>query len=355
MRADESPADKARDIAWEQTVELPVGVPSAEIQERMVARIESLEPIPGGKHRAVLSYNPEVVGGEVPQLVNVIFGNISLKTGIKVVEISWPDELLTPGPGHGIPGLRKMARVTETRPLVCAALKPMGLSPTQLAEICRQFALGGVDFIKDDHGLANQTASPYRERVERCQAAVEEANRETGGSTSYFPNVSGPLFVMAQRRDIAVDAGCRGVLLNPFIVGLDAVRWIRESSDLAILAHPALSGGLLAPDHGIAVDVLMGQLLRVVGADGSIYINAGGRFPVSMDDCHAINRRLREPLGDLLPALPTPGGGISVARVPYWMDAYGPDTMFLIGGSFYATGDVRRAVGKLLQTIRLSG
>ena len=34
------------------------------------------------------------------------------------------------------------------------------------------FAKGGIDLIKDDHGLANQNYAPYEERVRACCAAV---------------------------------------------------------------------------------------------------------------------------------------------------------------------------------------
>jgi len=44
----------------------------------------------------------------------------------------------------------------------------------------------GVDLIKDDHSLADQTSAPFAERVERCQEAVVRANDETGGNALYF-------------------------------------------------------------------------------------------------------------------------------------------------------------------------
>jgi ribulose-bisphosphate carboxylase large chain len=55
-----------------------------------------------------------------------------------------------------------------------------GSSTAALAEMAYQLALGGIDVIKDDHGLANQTWSPFEERVTACCAAVAKANEETG-------------------------------------------------------------------------------------------------------------------------------------------------------------------------------
>ena len=46
-----------------------------------------------------------------------------------------------------------------------------------------------------------------------------------------------------------------------------------------------------------------------------------------------------------------PGGGIDVRRVPGLLERYGPDTIFLIGGSLYAQGDLARAVAELRETL----
>ena len=60
-------------------------------------------------------------------------------------------------------GWRDILDVHE-RAILCTAIKPMGLSPEELAEMTYKFALGGIDIIKDDHGLSNQSFSPYEER-----------------------------------------------------------------------------------------------------------------------------------------------------------------------------------------------
>ena len=54
------------------------------------------------------------------------------------------------------------------RPFTFTALKPMGLPPEALAEEAYRCALGGIDLIKDDHGLMDQPFAPFRERVERA-------------------------------------------------------------------------------------------------------------------------------------------------------------------------------------------
>ena len=121
---------------------------------------------------------------------------------------------------------------------------------------------------------------------------------------------------------------------------------------MAVFAHPSMSGVFFQPGHGILPEILYGELYRIVGSDGVIYTNAGGRFDFSQATCDAINANLRKPLGSLRPAFPVPGGGVDVARAHHWVERYGVDTILLIGGSLYAQGDLTRASRRLVDTIR---
>ena len=243
----------------------------------MVGRVEALAPLAERRWRVAISYDPATVGSEVPQLLNLLFGNISMKPAILVTGIEWPDPLLGAlgGPRLGIAGIRALCRVSERRPLLCTALKPVGLSAQQLAELCYRFALGGIDIIKDDHNLADQPTAPFRERVARCQEAVSQANGETGGHSVYFPQLARGSPAIQEDLALAREAGCRGVMVSPVIVGLDTVRWLAAASGMAVFAHPSMSGVFFQPGHGILPEILYGELYRIVGSDGVIYTNAG--------------------------------------------------------------------------------
>jgi ribulose-bisphosphate carboxylase large chain len=348
----ETAEEKALGIALEQTVELPMDSIDADIRERIVGRIDELTPLTDTQHHVRISYPLAAIGAEPTQCLNLLFGNISLKRGIRIVDIDWPQVLLQAfgGPAHGRDGLRALLGKPHG-PLLCSALKPMGMSAGQLAERCYQFALGGVHIIKDDHGVADQPDAPFAERLLRCQDAVARANDQTGQHSLYFPNVTAGYRELPQRLQAAKDAGCKGVLINPWITGLDAMRFARDEFGLALMAHPALTGAYFAPDHGISAELLLGDLFRLAGADASIYPNVGGRFGFSVDTCEAINSHLRRPLPGIKPSLPTPGGGMDIARAPEWIRRYGPDTIILIGGSLYAQSDLAAASKTLREAL----
>lgn len=347
-------AVRARDIAFEQTVELPAASVPRDLAERVAGRVESVASLGRGRSRAVISFDPAAVCGDMPQLLNLLFGNISLKPGILIADIEWPPDLLAAlgGPRFGIRGVRRLTG-TRDRPLLSVALKPLGLSPEGLASIAHAFALAGIDIIKDDHSLADQASAPFRERVERCQAAVARANRETGGSALYFPNVTSTPLEMAERSELARRAGCRGVIVNALPAGLGAMSELAAAGGrLAIMSHPSLAGAFFHSDRGIAPEVLLGDLFRLAGSDAVIYPNVGGRFTFSEPVCTAINARLRRPLGPVAPAFPVPAGGIDASRVPQWIERYGPDTIFLVGGTLYAQPDPAAAARRLVAAVR---
>lgn len=351
----EDPARKAALIGLEQTVELSRDLVAPELLERMAGRVEQVSHSGPRRAQVQLSYSLDAIGDDLPQCLNLLFGNISLKPGIRIVGLDWPAAQLRSlgGPGYGISGLRALTGVAN-RALLCTALKPMGLSAAELAVRCEAFARGGIDIIKDDHGLADQRCAPFGERLALCQAAVTRANAQTGGRSLYFPNVTASAARLPERLAAARDAGCRGVLICPWLVGLDTLQLIRDQFGLAVLAHPAFTSGLFGRSAGISAELVLGDLFRLAGADAVIYPNAGGRFSFSAATCARINTHLRGSLGPVRASLPAPAGGIDVARAGHWLRCYGPDTMLLIGGSLYAQGDLTRAAAALRRVVECS-
>ena len=345
-------AEISRAIAREQTLEVPRGVVADELEARLLGQVDDISGLPEGGFDATISYALEVTGTDLLQVVNVAYGNVSLMNGVRLVDLILPAEVLDalPGPRYGLDGLREMVGAEGGRPLISVAIKPMGRTSEELADLATTFVRAGVDAIKDDHGLVDQSPAPFLDRVSAVGAAVAEANAETGGRTAYFPNVTGPVDRLGERLDHVVAVGCAGVMVCPSLIGLDVMRSIASGPrPLAIMAHPTHSQ--VGPDRGegIAPDLLYGTLYRLAGGDIVVYVNAGGRFSWPVEQCEAINARLRAPLGRHRSAAPAPAGGVDDADAGAWLERYGPDTMLLIGGSLLAQDDPLGATRRLVE------
>ncbi len=93
----------------------------------------------------------------------------------------------------------------------------MGKTVAELAELAYQFALGGMDLIKDDHGLTNQPFCPYEQRVAACAEAVQRANQQTGKHCLYVPNVTSPANQIWKRVEYAKRNGGRCLIDSPWL------------------------------------------------------------------------------------------------------------------------------------------
>lgn len=349
-RSREDARARAEGVALEQTVEVPRDVVSpGYVEDEILGRVTGLEPEAGGESwLARISYAPDTVGFELTQYLNVIFGNSSIQKGIKVVGIEPGPEMARrfPGARFGTAGIRAMTG-RSAGGLVCPVIKPQGSDSAYFARLCHATALAGADIVKEDHGLANQPAAPFRERVAACAEAVAKANagRKAMGDTTralYFPSILGHGDRVREDAFFAKEAGADGVLIIPGILGFDAMNRLAqdEGFGLPIMAHPAHLGPyVLSPDTGYGHGMLFGSLMRIAGADISVFPNHGGRFGFSEGECAGIVAACHDRGGPGRPILPSPGGGMSMDRLPDMMRLYGPDCVYLLGGSLLRYGD----------------
>ena len=340
--AGHSPEALAAAIALEQSVEVPQSlVDSAGLPEGVVGQVERIERSAERVPVAVLSYDTAVVeAGGVPALVNLVFGNVSMMPGVRLVDLALPDRLLATfdGPRHGVEGVRALTGVYG-RPLLATALKPRGVPAGRLVEMAGAFARGGGDIIKDDQNLIDGFET-FKDRVRQCTDAVDDANQRTGRRCLYLPHVTGPLPSLTRQFEYVARLGLPGVLACPFIAGLGTARSLARDHDLMLMAHPTFAGSHFASrEHGIEPGVLFGTLLRIAGADIAIFANAGGRFTFTRDECKGIAARLRGPLGRLRHTWPCPAGGMSFEQIPRMCADYGSDSVLLIGGALIGHGD----------------
>jgi ribulose-bisphosphate carboxylase large chain len=341
--ADEASA-VARDLCVEQTVEFPIDLISRrDILENIVAKVEGLCPIEEGCFEATLVFSDNIAGDDFIQFLNALLGNSGLKPNIRLVDFSLSTLLrqTVKGPRFGITGIRRQLGV-DKRPLLATALKPMGLSSEELAGLAYQYAKGGIDIVKDDHGLADQPFSRFEDRVLRCADSVSEANARFSRRCLYAPNITGPMDLILERAQFAKNAGATGALIAPGLVGFDAMRALSADDEIAlpILCHPAFMGPIaLSSRNGISHAALFGSLCRTSGADVSIFPSFGGRFSFSKDECREITTRLRHDADGFQAAFPAPAGGMTLGRVGELISFYGNDTVLLIGGDLHRGGD----------------
>jgi ribulose-bisphosphate carboxylase large chain len=338
VRAEASAVEgRSKALAVEQSVEMPLeAIADQRVLDDVVAKIQDIVEVAPGQYRVTLALALEATTVEVGQIFNMLFGNSSLHDDVSLEDVTFPEAVLQafPGPRVGIAGLRRAVGAAR-RAFTASALKPIGLPSQELARLADGLARGGIDIVKDDHGLANQVLSPFRERVPAIAEAVRRANAVTGYQTLYAPSLSGHLDQLREELAIARSEGLGAVLVAPMVMGLPTFSAIaREADGLALLAHPSLGGA-----QRMAPPFLFGKIFRLLGADATIFPNYGGRFSYGRDICLGIAERAREPWGSYGGTLPMPAGGMTLDRVPEMLDVYGQDSALLIGGALLAARD----------------
>lgn len=331
---------RALNIALEQTVEIPRdAVPTGYVEDEILGRLEKLEPASDGRSGflAEISYSDDDVGGDFLQLLNIVFGNSSILTNIRVEDITLSEGILAlcSGPRFGMPGLRERTGVGKG-PILMSAIKPVGLSAQELGRLAHDFALGGMDMVKDDHGLVDQRTSPFIDRLKACVDGVNEANVKTDGRTVYVPNITGPAMRIFERAWMAKEQGAGGVMVAPALAGYDVTRALAADPEfnLPIVSHPTFAGAnIITPTTGFSHRFYFGLLQRLMGVDAVVYPNFGGRFGFTLTECQSIVRGAQMEFGNYKPIVPAPGGGMTFERIPEMQAAYGENVMYLVGGA----------------------
>jgi ribulose-bisphosphate carboxylase large chain len=329
-------AERARSIAVEQSVEMPLeAIDDPFVNSEIVGRVLDIKDLGGSVFEVRVALATATVttinGVDAGQLINILFGNTSIHDDVMLHDVELPAELVRAfeGPRHGIEALRRRVGA-QRRALTCSALKPQGLPAHALAALAIALARGGIDYVKDDHGLADQAYSPFAARIE----AIATALRRHGSLTRYVPSLSGDLDSMREQIAAARNVGIETVMVAPMITGLSNFhRLVREHPGIAFLAHPSLSGSRIAPT------LLFGKIFRLLGADAIVFPNHGGRFGYTRETCQTLARAALADWHGLRASVPTPAGGMSIDRVREMLDFYGTDIMLLIGGGLLSARD----------------
>jgi ribulose-bisphosphate carboxylase large chain len=342
---DRDPEILAEQIAREQSLEIVPELIPDEIRSRYLGRVLEISELGEERWALRIGFPAELASAQAGQLLHLLYGNVSFYPRIRLVDLRLPDALLDtlPGPLGGIERIRTHIGVRD-RPLLMTVLKPRGSSPEHLAEIAGRFARGGGDLIKDDQNLVEGDIQNFTNRINLCTQELELANEPSGKRCIYLPHVAGSGDHLRRQLEIVKEAGLAGVVMCPWVMGLETAASAAREFELMWLAHPAMAGAFTeAVDQGIASPILLGKLLRVAGADISIFPGSGGRISSAHDDDQAVCRALTEPLGQLRSTLPCLGGGKTLEAAPESRQRLGIDHAVLVGGDLLKRGETIEA------------
>ncbi|AJS58089.1 2,3-diketo-5-methylthiopentyl-1-phosphate enolase [Paenibacillus sp. IHBB 10380] len=277
---------------------------------------------------------------DIPALLVTVFGKISMDGRIKLINLGFSESFLSAfsGPKFGIAGIREQLGVYD-RPLLMSIFKSViGLNLEELREQFYHQALGGVDLIKDDEILFENKLTPIEKRVEICMKAAELASKETGKKLLYAANLTGRTSQLKQQAMKAIDAGANALLFNALAYGYDVLHELSSDPEITvpIAAHPALAGAIYPAQHyGISPSVLLGQLMRLAGADLVLFPSPYGSVTMPREENLAIHHELITSDLKITTSMPVPSAGIHPGLVPLILKDFGTDVVINAGGGIH--------------------
>ncbi len=315
-----------------------------DLRERWGAKVVEMKPIDNAsKWRVVIAHPHENFGTRIPNLLVAAAGEGAFYSPgiatIKLQDILFPTEYLKAfaGPQFGLAGLRDRLGIFD-RPFFIGVVKPnLGLSPEDFASLAYESWCGGLDIAKDDEMLADAPWSTLQERVQRTAARMRQAERSTGERKGFIANITDEVDQLTTQYHIAEAAGANIVLINPIWTGISALRSLRKVSQLPLMGHFAGAAILSRnPDFGVS-SALLTKLLRIAGADMIGIAGFGERMATPAAEVLDNIRACLEPLGNIAPALPIPGGSDSAQTLPGVVQQIGhADFGFICGRGVFA-------------------
>lgn len=340
-------------LAIEQTCGTWLKVPgeTPEVRERAIGRVVGVYEAPSyqiGIPEYVterqfiirIAYPWQNFGAQFSMMLSTVIGNISSSGKVKLIDLEFPKSFLDQfqGPKFGVQGIRELLGVYD-RPLLNNMIKPcIGLTPEKTAELAYEAAVGGVDIIKDDELVCDPPFCRLEDRVKSVMEAIRKADEEKGEKTLYAFNITAPAMQMRENAYRAIEAGANALMINYAACGLDTTRMITEDPNIQVpvLAHSDYTGAQYESEwSGVSASLIGAKLPRLAGLDMIISLSPYGKFPMLMDTFVNAGFQMLQPLGNIKPAFPMPGGGTTQGHIEDVIHKFGKDIMIAAGGAIH--------------------
>ena len=320
----------AHAIAVGQSVGNPYVRNSRETKALVKKHAATVESIEGGK---VTVRFPAVNFGPrdgISFMMSVLMGgqmDIDLIEGCKLLDVEFGPLLRRfSGPRFGLEQIRQMTGAVD-RPLIGGIVKPkIGLTPDGLAEVCREMAEGGVDFIKEDEILGDPSWCP-RKRV----PAVAEALK--GFRTLYAPCITADGDEVVRRARLAKSLGATAVHVNLWS-GLGSYARIREKVEIPIFFQKSGDKVFTTGHHSLQFSLLC-KLIRLIGCDFTHVGMWGGYMSEPEVELRERLYALQGPWCELPRVVPSFSCGAHPGMVQALVKRFGNDIMVTSGGAIH--------------------
>jgi ribulose-bisphosphate carboxylase large chain len=276
----------------------------------------------------------------IPQYLSVIAGNLFGLGALKKVRLQdaiFPEKLVRAhsGPRVGIEDARKILGVFD-RPLVGTIVKPkVGLDPVGTAEVAAAAVRGGLDLVKDDETLTDQSFCPMVPRVEAVMRAMDKVEMETGKKAFYAVNVTTGADQILERAEKAVDHGANMVMIDVLTAGFSALEVLSRNVNVPVHVHRTMHGAMTRDKgHGISMAVIS-KLVRLAGGTNLHTGSYLGKMAGEREENDQSREALRGEWYGLKRIFPVASGGIYPAKVHANLDGYGIDCIVQAGGGVH--------------------
>lgn len=294
----------------------------------------------------------------VPQLLSSFAGNIFGMKAVKnlrLEDVYFPKILINKyrGPRYGIKGIRKLFNVYD-RPLTASVPKPkVGMTTDEHCRVASDIWKGGVDFLKDDENLTNQSFNRFDRRARKCFVIRDKVEKETGERKGYFINVSAETSEMIRRAKLVRDLGGEFVMIDVLTTGFAGFQTLREfchDNKMAIHIHRAMHAAMTRnPRHGISM-LTIAKLIRLVGGDSLHIGTVVGKLVGKKDDVLMLEREIEHDVENhfkkdqhvlnqnwysIKLMFAVSSGGLHPGLIPYIMKILGKDIIIQLGGGIH--------------------